>query len=161
MPRRLGDELNELRFQDNISGSTIVLYYRMPTTQETVRYTNEITVRQRNRIVSRLGETRQKYGFIILQGIRTGDFEVKKGDKYVPIASDPQSEYYVQDWKETIKKHAPDLIELLAIRVFESPAEEDIEPEDTEGEPQAPGDEAEEPPDLVLHLDDAEDPEKN
>ena len=123
MPRRIGDELNELRIQDNISNSTIVLYYRMPTTEETVAYTNEMTSRRRNKLISRLGETRQKYGLRILEGYRRGDFEKKVGKKYVPFDSDPDSKHHAPDWKKLVKVHAPDLVELLARHVFESAAE--------------------------------------
>ena len=108
MPRRIGDEVNELRMHDNISNSTIVLYYRMPTPEETVAYTNEITQRKRNRLVSRLGETRQKYGATILEGFRRGDFERKQSKEWLPFDSDPDSPHYAPDWKELVKVNAPD-----------------------------------------------------
>ena len=128
MPRRLSDELNELRIQDNISGSTIVLSYRMPTTQESINYTNQLTQRRKNKLVMRFGETRQKFGALILVGFRTGDFERLVDGEYVPMASDPQDkEYFFPEWKEHIKKHAPDIIEALAIHVFDSSTEEDSE----------------------------------
>ena len=130
MARRLGDELNELRIRDNISGSTIVLYYRMPTTEEVVRYTNDLIKRRRNKVISQLGETRQKYGSMILEGFRKGDFEKRVGKKYVPLISDPDSKNYDSEWKEHVKKYAADLIELLAVHVFEAPAETEDEESD-------------------------------
>ena len=124
MPRRLSDELNELRIQDNISGSTIVLYYRMPTTEEVIRYTNELTTRKKNKLVIKAGETRQKYGLKIMKGFREGDFERMEGDAYVPMASDPKSANYYPEWKTHIEKYAPDIIERLAMTVFEDSTED-------------------------------------
>jgi hypothetical protein len=138
MARRLGDEPNELRVRDNLSGSEIVLYYRMPTTEENIRYTNALVRREGNKLVSRQGETRQKYGAAILVGIRDGDFERKIGEKYVPISSTHGSEGYDPEWKAHVKKHASDLVELLAVHVFERPAEalegEKAENEEDQGE---------------------------
>jgi len=133
MPRRLSDELNELWIEDNISGSRILLHYRMPTSKEAIRYTNELTQRKKNKIVIQFGETRQKLGAEILEGFRTGDFERMDGDRYVPMASDKTSEHYWPEWKEVIKQYAPDIIEALAIHVFERSTETgDDEEEDPE-----------------------------
>lgn len=130
MPRRLSDELNELRINDNISGGTMVLFYRMPTTEESIRYTNELTQRKKNKLVIRFGETRQKYGSQILAGFRAGDFERKEGDHYVPMACDPKSEHYYPEWKAHIMQYAPDVIEALAMHVFEKSTEVDEEEEE-------------------------------
>lgn len=139
MPRRLSDEINELKVQDNISDSTLVLYYRTPTTQERVGYTNESIQRKRNKIVYRQGEARLKYGGLILTGIGEGDFERKEGDGFVPISSDSSSKHYYKDWKEHIKKYASDLIDLLAIHVFDMAAElEDIEDQEEKDKEEPP-----------------------
>jgi hypothetical protein len=126
MPRRLSDESNELRIRDNISGSILVIYYRMPETDENVRYTNEAIQRHRNKLVNRLGQVRQKYGLAILTGFREGDFEVKgpNGNGWAPLKmTDP-------DWKKKLAQHAPDIIEALAIHVFESGVESVDDPDD-------------------------------
>jgi hypothetical protein len=123
MPRRLTNEINELRIRDNISGSEIVLYYRMPTTAERAAYANESFRRKGNRIEARMVETRQKHGKLILAGVREGDFEVKLGDRYQSIASDPSSENYAADWKELVAAHAGDLLELLAAHAFDGSAQ--------------------------------------
>ena len=122
MARRLGDDLNEMRFQDNLSGSEIVLYYRMPTTKERVAYTNESYQRKGRKLINRSVETRLKFGLKILMGFREGDFERKVGGKWVPMSSDgPASENYYPEWKEHIEKYASDLVEHLAMRVFDLP----------------------------------------
>ncbi len=137
MARRLGAEQNEMRFKDNLSGSDIVLIYRMPTTQERVAYTNESFQRKANKVVQKTVQTRQKFGAKILAGFRDGDFEIKGPDgKWMPIASDPKSEHFYEGWKAHVEQHASDLVELLAIRVFDVPvvAQEAEDGEDAEGE---------------------------
>ena len=144
MPRRLGDDINELRIEDNISGSDIVLFYRMPTTAERAAYANESFRRQGRKLKVQVGQARQKYGLKILEGIRQGDFEVKKQDQYVPLSSDPKSEYFDSSWKKHIQAHAADLLELLAMRVFDVPAvmaeaDEDIDTGEEDAEKNLPG----------------------
>lgn len=134
MPRRLGDALNEMRFQDNLSGSEIVLLYRMPTTQERIAYTNESFQRKGRKLVNRAVQTRMKFGLAILEGFREGDFERKTGTGWTPIASDPTSDHFFPEWKEHVEKYASDLIEHLAIRVFDIPVQTPEEQEDEEGE---------------------------
>jgi len=138
MARRLGDELNEMRFQDNLSNSEIVLQYRMPTTLERVGYTNESFQRKGRKVISRPVETRLKYGLKILMGIREGDFEIQGPDgTWITISSDAKSEHYFAGWKEHVEKFAGDILELLAIRVFDVPVqaavEDDAEEETGEG----------------------------
>ena len=131
MPRRLGDELNEMRFQDNLSGTEIVLLYRMPTTQERVAYTNESYHRKGRKIINRSVETRMKFGLKILAGFRDGDFERKMPDgKWEPIASNSASGNYFPEWQDHIEKYASDLVEHLAIRVFDLPVQVPEEEED-------------------------------
>jgi len=138
--RQLGDELNTLTIQDNISNSTIRLFYRTPTPQERIGYDNEVIQRKRNKVITRLGQTRLKYGTEILMGFRTGDFVRKIGDREVPISSEPGSENYDPEWKNTIKKYASDLVIALAVHVFESSTETGPDEEDGEEEPEAPED---------------------
>lgn len=120
------NEQNLLELTDNLStddngNPTIIgLYYRMPTTKEAHGFTNGMVVRQGNKMVRNLGQVRQTYGAAILVGITEGCFGRKVDGKTVPISSNPASPHYVEDWKDRVKKQAPDCIELLAIRVFES-----------------------------------------
>ena len=106
-------------------------------------YSNESIRRKGSKIVTRTVETRLKFGAKILEGIRTGDFEKKKDGKWVPISSDPKSENYWPTWKEHLKQHAADVIELLAIRVFDVPVqalsdEDDDEADDAADDPASP-----------------------
>lgn len=145
MPRELSSEPCELTFDDRISGDKITLYYRLPTTQERVRYTNGYVTRKAGRIVSTLGDLRMKAGSVILIGFKTGAFTVPgKG----LISSKPGDPTYDAGWKAAIRTFASDFIEMLAIQVFEAPMmrvekpvipESDILPPD-EGEwPESPG----------------------
>jgi hypothetical protein len=125
MPRRLSDELNELRLRDNLSGSEIVLFYRLPSTSERAAYANDCFRRKGNKFEARMIEARQKHGAKILEGVRDGDFEVPMpgaSSEYRPIASDPQSPNYAADWRELVARHAGDLLEILAAHVFDGSA---------------------------------------
>jgi len=147
MPRIYSDtsHTNELRIDDHISDSKIVLYYRTPTPAEHAKYTNSLTKRKRNKVVNCTGETRQEFGMDILAGFREGDY-LKPGspddkfyvEKYkaVKFSSDKASECFDPDWKKWVQKIAPDHIELLAIHAFENAASVDdgIELDDGTGE---------------------------
>ena len=123
MPRSFSDDTNELIIFDNISNSQIVLNYRMPTTRERTAYANESVSRQRNKIVTKVPETRIKFGEIILTGFREGDFTIKKNGKTVPLSSDPSSPNYYSEWKTMIREKAADLLMYLASQVFDGSAE--------------------------------------
>lgn len=142
MPRILGVEKNELRLMDNLSGSEIVLYYRNPTTQERAGYMNDTVRREGNKVKTLFAETRAKYGPKILIGFREGDFLVQEMGEAVAFSSDPSSPVFRTDWKEILKREAGDLLDILALQVFEnsarlaekveSVADEPIEAEDAE-----------------------------
>lgn len=139
MPRILRkDVLNELRIFDNISNSELVFYYRMPSEKERNKYSNHSVQRIRNKVVYDFAGARLAYGSQILQGIRDGDFLVPVSDhpnaalldlppeqEDVTISSDPNSPYYVSDWKERVADVASDLVMHLAMHVFDAPAETD------------------------------------
>ena len=136
MARRLGDELNEMRFQDNLSDTDVTLFYRMPTTKERVAYSNQCFKRTGKKLENRSVQTRMKYGLRILEGFLEGNFEVRIGGEWKVISSDPKSANYVSGWKEHVEEYASDIIQLLAIRVFDvsvqtpDPDEADEEEED-------------------------------
>ncbi|MBW1777097.1 MAG: hypothetical protein JRJ54_05815 [Deltaproteobacteria bacterium] len=123
MPTILGASLHTLRVIDNLSGSEIELTYRMPTTKERAAYTSESFRRERNRLVTRLVETRLKYGAQILTGIRDGDFAVEKDGAIRAISSNAASPHYDPEWKEKVVQYAGHLVEILAATVFEGSAE--------------------------------------
>ena len=132
MARRLGGE-NSLILQDNLSDTKIKLLYRMPTTEEVVSYRNGGTKRVRNKIVSCVGENRLRHGKKILTGIGKGSFEKKVADKWVPVSCDAKSKNYDKAWKKLVFDQAPDLVETLAVHVFDAsvqPAEKDEDGEE-------------------------------
>jgi hypothetical protein len=116
MPRELSDELCTLIFEDRISNSLLTLYHDMPTTEMRIGYANEQIVRKGNKVENRSVETRIKYALKILRGFKEGDFTKGKNQ---PISADPKSPLYDPAWKAIVKKYAADVLELLAIRVFE------------------------------------------
>lgn len=134
MARFFSNEPNELRLHDNLSASTIVLFYRTPTAQEQAGYTNGMTKRVRNKLINCTGEQRQVNGLAILTGFREGDFlkpgppespHYDKEQKGVVFSSNPESPKYDPSWKKLVGKYAPDLVEALAIHAFEQTSTQD------------------------------------
>ena len=120
MGRILCDEPNELKIQDNLSGSEILLRYRMPTTSERMAYANACFRREGQRVVSRLPEARRKHGLAILAGIREGDFLVRRDGRVAPLASEKSSPNYDPRWKDHLATYASDVLEALAGFVFDA-----------------------------------------
>ena len=123
--RIASDQPNTLKLHDNISDSSIHLYYRTPTVKEVAGYTNGMTKRIRNKIVNCTGECRQKHGKAILEGFRDGDFGMLKNGEPVMISSNPDSAAYDPEWKNLFCKYAAALVERLAIHAFEQTADTD------------------------------------
>ncbi len=118
MPRLLNDKKPcEVTFFDRISDSKLTIFYRLPTTVERVGYTNSLATRRGNKIESNVGTARLKYGTAIMLGFKDGDFEKEEGK---PMASDPKSPNYDPEWKTFVRQYAQDVIEMLAMHVFES-----------------------------------------
>lgn len=134
MARSFSDEINELRLFDNISNSTLVLYYRDPTTEERTAYANESVQRKRNKIITKVPETRIKFGSMIMTGFRDGDFTIKKNGHESPMSSDASSPNYCADWKPWFNKKAADLLMLLAAHVFDASAETEADEFDATGD---------------------------
>ncbi|MCE5212103.1 MAG: hypothetical protein LLG40_11160 [Deltaproteobacteria bacterium] len=118
MGRRLCLNGCEMTFYDKISDTNITLFYDLPETEDRIKYQNEQVVREGNKIKSVLGETRQKYGLKILTGFKKGNFENAAGQ---PISSDKNDKEYDPNWKKLITDNASDIIEMLAVTVFEVP----------------------------------------
>lgn len=136
MPRMLSADNNTLRIQDNISGSTIELHYRTPTTAEHTAYQNECLQRKGRKVITRYPQARIKYGLKILTGFRAGDFVVA-GDNGQPrpIASDSDHADYSPQWREDLERYAGDIIQTLAGHVFDAPAEvEEVDRDDSAGD---------------------------
>lgn len=122
MARKLGQRINTATFVDNLNDGEgdgkIVLHYRLPTTMERAAYTNQSFQRQGDELVSLRGDARMEAGLQIITGFRFGDF-LDGDDK--PFASEPEHPAYRENWKELLMDGGSDLVELLAIRVFDMP----------------------------------------
>ena len=120
MPRITApDVVNKLKINDAISGETIALSYRLPTTEERVKYNNSLWKRERNAFKTRFSETRQRFGKLILAGFEDGAFAKMKDGKESTYSSNPQSPDYDPNWKDLVCEYASDLVEFLAMTVFE------------------------------------------
>lgn len=132
--RIASNEPNVLKLHDNLSGTTLELYFRTPTAKEQAAYTNGMTKRIRNKIVNCTGEVRQKYGKDILEGWREGDFGEKKNGQVTAVSSVDGNPGYREDWKDWFHLHNADLVERLAIHAFENTSETNYD-EELPGEP--------------------------
>lgn len=112
---------NEMTIADSISGDEITLYFRTPSNSERQRYFADLWGRDGDNIKDNSQEARLNYGAEILMGIEDDEFGFKDADEKIkPFSSDPENKKnYRADWKELIKEHAPELVEFLALRVFE------------------------------------------
>lgn len=133
MPRVLSDAPSRVTFYDKISDTRIVLEYRMPTTEERIAYSNALVTRKGTKIKSAIGETRQKFGLKILTGFERGAFALDNG---ALMASRPDEDGFDPAWKAKVAQFAPDLIDALAITVFESSVVRDDD--ETEGDGDEP-----------------------
>lgn len=119
MPRLLSDAPCSVTFYDKISDSKITLFYRLPTTEERIKYTNSFVTRKGKNIEASLGEARLDNGMAILTGFQEGNF-LQAGN--LPLSADPESKNYNPEWKNIVHKYAADLISALAMHVFEGSA---------------------------------------
>lgn len=123
MARRESNKRNELKINDNISGSIITLYFRMPTPSERQGYSNMAVQRQGRKIKFLQSEARLKYGMAIISGFGDGDFERTVDGAYLPMSCEPGSDGYFEGWRDWVQENADDLVMLLAAHVYDSPAE--------------------------------------
>lgn len=118
MARIVGQNQNIAKFSDHLSGGDIELYYRHPTTEERVAYSNQSIRREGDRLVSHKTEARLQFGRAILTGIRPGDFQNLKGED---IASTPGDPGFCENWPDLVMEAGADLVEMLAAQVFDVP----------------------------------------
>jgi hypothetical protein len=120
MPRIIGENVkNQLTIHDPISNSNLVIFYRMPTSEEIIAYESSKYKREADRVEVSLSRACQNSGEKIIEGFTEGAFVQKIGDELKPFSSDPVSPNYDPDWKPLIKKYAPDVLEVLGFHVFE------------------------------------------
>jgi hypothetical protein len=122
VPRDLKQsDRNEMKIDDAISGCDLVLYYRLPTTQERIDFQRASFARKGKKVSNRVSEARAEFGALILTGIREGDFSAGSDETGAPllIASDPASPHYREDWKAQVIETAGDLLMLLGMQVFQ------------------------------------------
>jgi hypothetical protein len=120
MPRIIGEGVkNQLILRDQFSGDPIILYYRMPTSEERIAYESAKYRRDKDKVEIKLTEARQIWGEKIIEGFKDGSFKFKLGGDIKEISSDPDSPNYDSDWKPHLKYYASDLLEALAEHVFD------------------------------------------
>ena len=120
MGRLLGEGVkNVLNISDPVSGDSIKLYYRIPTTDEKAKYLISIWDRNKKTVSENLTSARVQWGSQILEGFKEGSFQERINGEIKDISSDPGHPGFKEGWKEWIKSFAPDILELLCIHAFE------------------------------------------
>ena len=121
--RVCGEQKHVQLINDRRSGTSLELYYRMPTTEERQSFFNQSSYRKGAVIERNDISTRIKYGLEICVGFRAGDFgrRDKKGQA-VPMASVKGHVDYHLEWKAELEQGAGDIMAVLAQQVFEVPA---------------------------------------
>jgi len=120
MGRLLGEGVkNILTITDPISGDSIKLYYRIPTTNEKAKYLISIWDRDKKTVTEDLTSARMQWGSEILEGFKEGSFQKRINGEVKDISTDPDHPGFKEDWKEWIKRFAPDILEVLCIHAFE------------------------------------------
>ncbi len=113
-------ETNLMRIHDPVSGTSVGLNYRLPTTAERVAYFAALLQREGDVAVSALLETRRRFGLALLCGLAEGDFELPSpGGGSRRISSEPGAPNFEPRWKELLEERAPELVEALAYHLFE------------------------------------------
>jgi hypothetical protein len=122
MGRIIGDGVkNQLVLKDPFSGDPIIIYYRIPNSEERIAYESAKYRREKDRFEFCLSEARLKFGEKIIEGFEEGSFLHKiEGAGNRPFSSDPESPNYDPSWKELLRKYAPDVLEILAEHAFDS-----------------------------------------
>ena len=121
MGRIIGEGvINEFNVRDPISGDTLTLYFRFPTTEERQGYMSAMFERDENKIRFRISEARQEFGLKILSGIKKGSFSlIENGAPMREISSDSSDPDYLENWKELVAKQGIDIVEEMAAYIFE------------------------------------------
>lgn len=122
MPRDLTRfDNNELTLQDSVSGSSIVLYHRSPTTDDRVAYQASRFRREGNRLINCSRRAAISAAAGILTGIREGDFTLGRdaAGHPLPLSSDPSSPHYCADWTDHVADMAGDLLYIMGTELFE------------------------------------------
>ena len=136
---------NKITITDPIGGGSVEFSYRTPTTEERQRYNSALFSAKGRKVKVTVAEARQKYGLIILTGIREGDFlhadQADHADQTgevnapaVPVSSDQSSPNYRADWKSLVASYASDLVETMAAHVFEGARVQSIDDQEDEAE---------------------------
>lgn len=125
--RVLSNKDNQITFFDAASNSRLIMFHRVPNTQEIVEYNKNIYKREKNKLEINT-EARIDAALNILTGIGDNCFADQDNK---PISHKPDSPDFNPAWKSLLKEYAPDILILLAIQSFETSR---VVPNDTEQE---------------------------
>ena len=125
----LNSDPNIIHIDDPVSGGSVGLYYRTPTTEQLTAYSSKLYKRKGKKLMNLAIKTRVETAKEILVGLKEGDF----GLNGKPISSDPESPDFHPDWLALLEDNAAHILAAMAFHIFEysraveSPDEDDQE----------------------------------
>jgi hypothetical protein len=108
----------ELIFVDLKNQREIIFLYREPFADERIKYGSALGSLFRDKeinevLIEDISKIQFEFGSSILVGLNVRGVPIN-------ISSDPGSELFKENWKDLITNRAPDLVILLAMKVFET-----------------------------------------
>jgi len=113
------DVVNEMLISCTISGEELLFEFRTPTSQERQQYFAGMFRREGGDVRDNSSENRLKWGKEIISGIGENQIAYQSANGPKPLSSNEKNENSRADWKDLLVQYAPDLVEFLAIRIFE------------------------------------------
>ena len=113
-----------LEFEDAF-GNTATLYYRSPTPEERIAYSNGLIKAKGLKIKNDSAGVRMRAGKRVCTGMEEGEWGIKvpKSSEHPegikPLSSDPNSPHYDKMWKELLWQHHGGYLQLLGQAAFE------------------------------------------
>lgn len=107
---------NKIKIFDKLSGSELIVKYRMPTTEERIEFKRKCIKRRGSKVADNSAEALLEIGPRLITGFGDGDFEIDGK----PISSDPLSNNYYPDWKTLLVEQASDIVMYAAQTIFDS-----------------------------------------
>jgi hypothetical protein len=116
---------NVAKINDGVSGDVHEIYYRAPTNEERAAYLNGAVKRSGKKLISKVFETRIRFGTAIITGFKKGTIGIDGKE----FSSDPNDPDYREDWKNQLVSQAGDIVAAVAVCAFEATAVDQSEVE--------------------------------
>lgn len=117
MPRELKQtDRNKITIDDGVTGETVTLFYRMPTTSERIAFESRSYHREGDTLIDESPAAKVEGALRIITGWDPPGYFTFDGE---PISWDPADPRYREDWKELLDETAGDILQALGAVVFQ------------------------------------------